>query len=155
MTTSASLETQWDTYVWSHEDIEEITEKVYFYAVTEDSEFELEKLFKDGELNFFQCLIARESLKEVTQRVRHKFTAEISYYRTKSEDPTGLNWTAVRDAFETLYDTVQSSLGESWNETVDYWEPQEGPPEIVEVQLGSEKVWRGSYRFFAYKEISL
>lgn len=155
MSTSSDLSSVWVTSVFNHTAIKAYSPKYYAFAVTEDSEYEVDKLTYQQEINFWQILIARAHIKEVTNMVTYQFSVEVGYYRAKTNDTSGVAWTAVRDALETLYDTVDDELGATWGNTVDYWRPQEEPGEITEIALAGDKVWQGIYRFTGIQQISL
>lgn len=155
MSLSSDLEVKWETYVFEQADVQAFSEKFYFFDVIEASETEVSRLLFDREINFFQCLIVRAHRQLTTSCVQYDYTVQVSYYRTKSEDPTGANWSAVRDALEQVFDTAYNVLESNMQGTVDYWEPQEGPPSIDSISIGDESVWRGIYIFNATKQISI
>ena len=155
MSTSSQLEDVWETYVFRQSDVQAFSTKYYFFDIVEDSESEVQRFFTGEEINFFQCLIVRGHRQLMTGVIQYDFTIQLSYYRTRSEDPSGANWTSVRDGLETLFDTAYTTLGATMQSTVDYWEPQEGPPQIDTIQIADEQVWRGIYTINATQQISI
>jgi len=153
MSTSAEVEAQWLDKVFKYDSIKTISPKAYPFEVTEESEKEVSRLYHAGEINFWMYLIARSHEFQVTNRLTYNFTVELSYYREM--DPEGENWTAVRDNLETLFGVVRSSLGNTWQSTVDFWRPQAGIPNISLVKLGGKQVWRGVYIYTGFQEISI
>lgn len=153
MTTCAAIDAAWLTGVWQHATIKAITPICFQFGFTQESEPEISRGMYGTELNFFEAVSARENVFEMTGGLVYHFTVEVSYYI--EQDTTGEAWTDVRNAFESLFTVVRESLGATWGDTVDFWRPQEGPPEIEETTLGSANCWRGNYKFFATKQISI
>lgn len=150
MSTAAQVQAAWKTAVFDHADIQAISTKAYGYAITEDSETELAALFDSQHINFFQYLVGRGQQLGTIGVVNYTYVVEVSYYRAK--DPTGANWQAVRDAFDTLFARVQEGLSYTWSNTVDGWQSQQGPAEIVEGTIGVEPCWIGRFTFTGFKQ---
>lgn len=152
MTTSESIETQWSNLVWADSDIQAITTKIHTFPVTELSEKEVSSIYYGTQVNFIEALTSRaqkhlSSAATLGGVIQYDFTVLINYY--KEFDTSGESFTDVRNAFETIFSTVLSGLGNKWNNTVDYWRPQDGTADISQVAIDDAQVWRGSYRYFA------
>lgn len=157
MTTSETIETQWANLVWADSDIQAITTKIHTFPVTEFSEKEISSAYDGAQINFIEALTSRaqkhlSSAATLGGVIQYDFTVLVNYY--KEFGTTGENYTAVRDAFETIFSTVLSELGNKWNNTVDYWRPQDGAAEVTQVRIDEAQVWRGSYRYFATKAVT-
>lgn len=142
---SSEIETAWEDKVWTNSTITSYSRLIYAYAITEDSEVEVEKLIEKGAINFWQYTVRPEYEFRQTQLVLTRFNVDVSYFLEK--DTKGEHWAQVRNAFEDLFTLVTSDLGINWQATVDYWQPQSGPFEISEVNVADQKVWRGDYSF--------
>jgi hypothetical protein len=155
MSTSAQIETVWQAAIWNHATITAITDKIYKFLVTADSEFEYDKLTYAQKVNFFEVLTGRaqdfnETAETIGQTVRYRYTVEINYY--KEVDTTGAAFIAVRDTLETIFSLVLSQLGNTWTNTVDIWRPDQAIATIANTTISNKKVWKGTYRFFAEKQ---
>lgn len=160
MSTSSDVQAAWDTSIWANSTITAYTEQIHGYALTEKSETELKRMYFDSELNFIQSVVGRgvnygSGATMLGGVIQYDFIVEVSYFLTNDIDSSGDNWITVRDFFEDLLDVVRSDLGNTWSNTVDYWKPQAEPAEIIEVRIGDESAWRGTYKFFATQQISL
>jgi hypothetical protein len=155
MTTSAQIETAWTAAIWSHATITALTDKIYKFQVTEDSEFEVAKLYYNEQVNFFEVLTGRtqrylQTANQIGRIAEYDFIVEINYY--KEIDTTGAAFTAVRDALESIFALAVTELGDTWSNTVDIWRPDPAFPTIVSTSISTKKVWKGTYRFFAEKQ---
>ena len=158
MSTSAQVRTAWNTGVLQHASMQAITNKIHLFEVIDDSEKSLELCRYNQEINFAQCLIARgqnyaESSQPAGTSVQYNYQVEITYIR--EANPSGSNWTATVDFFDTLQALVVTQLGVTWSSTVDYHRPQDGTPAIESVTFDNVLCWRGTYRFAATKYTSL
>lgn len=155
MSTSAQIETAWTAAIWNHATIQTITDKIHKFEVTQDTEFEVSKLYQNQKVNFFEVLTGRaqdynETAGTIGETVRYRYEVIINYYR--EIDTSGAAWTAVRDAMETLFNLVRTELGDSWSNTVETWRPDANISSIVSDTVSNKKVWKGTYRFFAQKQ---
>lgn len=158
MSTAAQVEAAWKTNIFDNATIQTITDKAYPYEITETSESEVARLFEDTEINFFQYLVGRgqrygASAGSAGQIVLYDYTIEISYFR--ESEPSGANWTAVRDAFDTIFSLHLTTLGSTWSGTVDGSSPQEGTARISKDSIDERPVWRGVYIYSAFKQVSI
>ena len=154
MSTSAQVQAAWLAAIWQNATMLAITDKMYGFDITTVSEKETARLSYQGKINYFQYLVKRATkVTGTNSQALYTFTVDVTY--TRAHDVKGDSWTAVRDAFETLTGLVRSSLGATWTQTVDFWREQEGPPDIVQLDFDDDPVWRGSYRFTGYQQITL
>lgn len=151
MTSSATIDAAWLTNVWENTSIKAITPNYYQYAITEDSEAEVSKTYYGAEINFWQATTTRANRLEIAKGGVYEYSLVVDYILQK--DTTGDAWKDVRNAFETLFSVVQA-WSHTWGDTVDYWQTQDGPPEISEIDLAGTPCWRGRYNFKAFKEVS-
>lgn len=129
------------------------TEKVFDYAVTEGSEFEIEDFYFENQINFYEFLCQRSSQRLMTGAEQYTFIFTINYYRTKSENTDGASWQSIRDMLDAAFPFAKALVGETWGGYVDFWRPQEEPAEIIEIDLAGEKVWKGTIQFFGTQTI--
>lgn len=153
MSTAAQVEAAWVENIWQNATITAITPKIYGFNITDDSERETSRLIYQTELNYIQYAVQRSNARAMTSQLEYQFLVDVVY--TRKFDVAGENWTAVRDFFDTLYALVHSSLGNSWDGTVDYWREQEGPAEITQIDFEGEPAWQGKYRFIGFQTVSL
>lgn len=154
MSTAAQVEAAWKTNVFDSATIQSITSNAFPYELSDESEFEAAKRFEDTEINFFQYLVARgqehaASVALAGNSVLYRYRVQITYIR--EADTSGENWTAVRDAFDTLWGVYATGLGSTWASTVDGAAPQSGQPQIERATLDNRPIWRGTYEFTGFK----
>lgn len=150
--TTAEIETKWDALVWQHVDVRAISEKVLKYEFTDASEAENSKLFWKGELNFFEFVVTRTATRPLiggNSTNLNTYNAEVRY--TVAKDANGNNFRKARDAISTVLDRVHLGLGHSWQDTIDYYQEQDTPSEILETQVAGVDAWRTIYRFRAFE----
>jgi len=150
--TIATIEAAWDLSVWSHASVRAITEQVLKYEFTDSSERENSRLFYRGELNFFEFVLTRSANRPLIGGANKQFSvyaAEVRY--TIAKDSDGANFRKARDAMITVVDRVHLGLSHSWNATIDYYDNQEAPSEILEAQIAGVDAWRTVFRFRAFK----
>lgn len=147
MTTAAQVQAAWKTYIFDATSIKDIAINAYPYPVTQMSEVEAAKFYQSGEINCFTYLVTTAQERKNSATVQRHFYVDITYYR--EQDTKGDNWTAVRNAFETIHALAISALGAKWNETVDYWNTTAEAPSISADTLDNRPIWRGEYRFTA------
>jgi hypothetical protein len=153
LSTSAQVQTAWESAIWQDATILEITDAIFPFDVTTESESETGRLYSGQELNYFQYTIRRSSQIVALGQIEHQFTVDVQY--TRQSSPDGDNWQLVRDTFDTLFDLVRDELGASWTNTVDFWRPQEGAAEITQITLDETLAWRGAYRFTGFQTVSI
>lgn len=152
MTASTAIESAWESAVWQDVSIVGVTTNIYTYPITKKSETEAARYYYNQRINFIEAITTRDELYQETARIlgraiTYRFTVTVNYYR--EIEPDGSSHGIVRDFFETLADTVRDELTRTWSSTVDFYRPQEGPPDITEVTLDTRKCWRGTYKFTA------
>lgn len=129
------------------------TLKVFDYAVSEDSEKEIENFYYANEINFLEFLCNRTTKQLMTGANEYLFTMTVNYYRTKSENTDGDSYKQVAGLLDYAFRIVNTDIGPTWGGLVDYWRIQEDPVEIVEINLAGEKVWKGTIQFFGTQTI--
>lgn len=156
MSLSSDVRLAWLNTLFPHADVAAFTDKVFGYEITEVSESEIEDLYFEQEVNFFECLVSREVESRIMgggTGAQVKFTVEVRY--TVQKDTAGEAHQAITDALETVTAVAESTLGSTWQSTVDFFHHQEGPPEIAAVDIAGTPCWRGSYKFFGTQQTSL
>lgn len=150
MTTAIEdVQTAWDTYVFQNASIQLITENYFFYDIVQDSERELNRLYFNQEMNFFQALITEGHAFNALNELERTFRVEVVYFREK--DTEGVNYIATRNALSSILEIVRSQLGYTWQESVELYNPQSGTYQIAQVDFADEKLWRGSLTFEGIK----
>jgi hypothetical protein len=147
--TSDDIETAWESAIWQHSDILEMTSNIYPYDVSAESEFDIDKLCLEGEVNFFLAKTSRASEPILTQSTRYTFTVVVEYYLQQT-DIAESTYRTLRDRLETLDDLVLTSLGKTWTATVDYC-PGGNPQPIREVTISGRRCWFGAIVYTAFK----
>lgn len=159
MSTSAQIEAAWLAAIWNHADILAITNKLIKRPQGSLSEQEYKSLYTAKRLNFIEALTSRtarnnELANILGRATTYEYLVQVSYYKDYEDDTTGAARLEVRDFFETLHGLVVSELGNTWSNTVEVWKPQEGQPEITDLQIDNKRTWRGSFSYTATKIVS-
>lgn len=121
MTAISDVKAVWVDRVFNHADIVEITENAINFEFTDDSQFEIERLYKInsdglGEPNFFEYIIEKgERIVEVGGAAAPEYQFTVSVRYTRGQDTAGENEIAVRSAIETLCNVVRTELGTTWD----------------------------------------
>lgn len=147
MSTIDQVEAQWDALVWAHATIQAITTKILKYEHTDASETEVEDLYYGEIVNFFECIITRSyGARKIgsSQRAENIYLVEIRY--TKEKDTEGESYRDVIRAIETINTLVETQLGLTWNNTVDYFNRQDSSPTITESKVAGRQCWQAVYR---------
>jgi hypothetical protein len=161
VSTPADIRTAWNTKVWQHATIQAITTKIYAFEISDDSETEAALLSFAQRIRFIEYVCSRSIASQEmggSSRGNCNFPVEVRYTleKVKPGDPfDGAGFNAVIDFFTTLIALVQSELAPSWNSTVDYFEFQDGAPEVTTQEVAGIECWRGVYRFNGVQNTSL
>jgi hypothetical protein len=154
MTTSAQVQAIWAELFMLPAAFVGYTDKFYPYDIVNQSEKVASSLYdSSNRIQFFTYLVGRRSQKRVTGELRHDFIVECTYY-TES-DPAGEAWTRARNSLEVLLDVVRLNSDGTWENTVDFWQPDTQFPELIEVDVDDARCWRARTRFSATKSLSL
>lgn len=136
--------------VWSNANIQAFTDKVCAYKATDGSEYEIENIFYQDEVNYFELIItpaiSQLEIGANTTAIKHYDTV-VRY--TREKDASGDNYQAVVSAFETLITTVNAVLGNTWSNTVDFYTHQSDAPTVAEITIADRDCWRIEYKFQA------
>lgn len=153
MTTAAQVRSAFSTSVFGHSSIVAISPKVLFFEVAPESESEIDDIYYQNQVNFFECVVSRgESYPLIggADKARYQYLVEVRY--TKERDPDGSNSNDAQDAINTLCSIVASELGSDWGGLVDVAEPQEGVTEQTTATVAGVTCFRAIYRFQATKQ---
>lgn len=156
MSTVTDIESAFADYVFANASIAEISPNLFKFEIRDVSEIESSRLYYKQELNYWEMVVSQVIGPKIIGSVSQanlQFPVEIRY--TRYADPSGDNYRAVRDAFITLANVVESAIGQQWNSTVDYFAHQDGPAEIALEEVAATPCIRGVYRFNGFKFSSI
>lgn len=146
---SADIEAVWLTAIWSHRTILDMTPIFFPYDVSVESEFDLDRLCYEGQVNFFLAKTQRLAEPLIINQTRYTFGVEVQYYLQQA-DISENTYPIVRDRLETLDDLVRSELSKTWEGTVDY-SPGGRPTPLRQVPIGGRQCWTGGIAYTAIK----
>ncbi len=153
MSSSSAVASAWNLFVFENATIQAITSKIYAFEVDKGSEAALAQAMEGQKVNFIEYVVTRTpvayELGNATE-AQFEFLVEIRYtleQQTVGETIGGTNHIAMRDFYDTLLGVVSSSLGQTWNGTVDYFEYPTEQPQITAEDVASIQCWRSVYRF--------
>ena len=153
MSTLATVRSAWLTNVWQNASVRALTDNIYAYNVTKESEKEVRKFFAEGAVNAIFYTVKKAQQLMLGNQVRQTFTVTISYYL--DADPSSDNYNTLLDAFETIDSIVVSNLSSRWGATVDYYTTQTGPVDPSQQDLDGRPVWVGEYVYQGIKTTNL
>jgi hypothetical protein len=150
-----TIRAAWESAIWQHATVKQITDKILKYEHTEESASEQDKLFFNQRLNFIEVVTSRAVVAAQigTRAYRCTYPVEVRY--TLEKDLDGDNFAAVGDTINTLIGLVESQLGFSWSGTVDNYTHQEEPFAITQEVVAGVPAWRCVYRFYGTVEETL
>lgn len=152
MSVPSDIRKAWSDQIWINGKVTNITQQIFDFDVTNDSQFEISKFYPDGsdEVNFFTYLVLRapepgsDSIGVDKRKYLHR--VDVNYYL--EADTRGLNFNKVIDRLITIESLVDSELGTRWDNTVDFFNLETvNPP--TEVIIENKAVWRGQNIYLA------
>lgn len=149
MSTCAAVRSAWQTYVFDQTSIQTITDKTLNYDVVLASTKEIADIRFEQEINAFVYLVNKNVTRRMMGQITEEFIVTVKYYR--EADPKGQNYNTVIDAQETVYDVVLTTLGPTWQNTVDYFLTEDSSIDVSQQTIDGRAVWVSSYRFSGFK----
>lgn len=148
MTTSATVRAVWKTAIFSGSNA---IEPVIYQQMPSSQliDADVNELYYLGRLNFIQCLVTSSDQIEIAGNVAQKVYVGISYWIERRVNDE--SFLVVIDRLEAIRALVGLNLGISWGGTIDYYQPQDSPPDIVDLQVAGRMLWRGRENYLGYK----
>jgi hypothetical protein len=154
MSTIAQIRTAWEENVFESSTIKAITSALYPFDIPNlESAANSGLFYFEAEINFITYVVSRVRTDGITGKIRYDFPVRIRAYR--ENEPSGANFKSVTDTLEALDTIVRSSLGNTWDSTVDFYNPSaEGirSPELV--FLENRPTWVSEVTYTGVKTIS-
>lgn len=153
--TSKELVDRWKDNVWNQPEILEFTPNIHAGDVTQDllATADLRRVIYCNAINFVQYFIQRLPVPSVGACLDFQHRVQIEYYREDSEYPPD-SQLEIQAFFETLDNTVRTSLGFQWGGCVDGYEPSDTFPNIRQFgEINSRVIRVGSFEYFAQSHI--
>lgn len=149
MSSSSLVRTAWSNKIWTDLTVIGITDRIFLYDVIADSTFDAAKLYYDQQINFFTCLVQRAHEARIMHSTLYQYLVTVTYYKqqTDVEDST---YNDVQDTIEIVDGLVITSLGTTWDSTVDYYTGSNAKS-IDLTTIDGKKCWRGGYTYTAFK----
>lgn len=151
MTTLLQVRNAWQTKVWNQSSVQDITDKIYLYDPTVESESDFANLVCDQKVNYFTCIILREQAPLIMGQVKQSFQVTVTHYLQQADQEES-NFNTLLDHLATVDDLVGSSLTGTWNSTIDYSSGSSlSKPELVKVS--GVVCWKAAYTYLGTKTI--
>jgi hypothetical protein len=151
VTTLLQVRNAWNTKVWTQTSVQDITDKIYLHDVFVESESDFAKLVHAQKVNYFTCVVLREHEAMMMTQTRQRFQVTVTHYLQQA-DQEDSNFNPVLDHLALVDDLVISSLGSSWDSTIDFYNGSSlTKPEIVNVN--GIRCWRAGYTYLGTKTI--
>lgn len=143
--TCEDVRAAWAANVWPNVTMNAYTDKFLPYGETLNSEAEIEDVMSGQEINYVNYLVSVQKEFGVAGEITSTYFVTVTY--TRAQDTTGEAWGEVRDFFEDLFLIVQTTLGDSWHGTVDFWLPPENEIDINRMTLDSTPCWTATAQY--------
>jgi hypothetical protein len=156
MASSEDVRNAWQDNIWTNKTVKAMTSKSFLYDVSVDSAFNMADLYygepgKYPTINFFLCLVSRQHEPIIMGNTRYTFQVRVQYYLQQEESSSNTYNTLV-DRLEAVDDLVRTSLGGSWDGTVDYYNGGV-PQDISVVTIDNKACWRGGFTYLGIKTV--
>ena len=164
MTTPAQVRAAWKAKVFDHATVQALTSKIYDFdlqSLAEVSSAHLALTKFETEINFIQYQVQkRRAWKQSSQSGGTKvqseqFVVTVRYILDAKMDTSGTNYNALETNLDTICGLVNSSLGITWNGTVEYYEFQLEEATIIPELLNDVPVWVGEYQFLGHGQATI
>lgn len=155
MTLLADVQTAWETKIWSHGTILSYSDKIFDYEITDFSEHEVSKLYSSEKINFIEYVPERKVFGKLIGSTQVIQKVDVGVRYTLEKDTEGNSYKDMRDFFSTLMSLVESQLGQTWNNTVDFYEIDSEPAKIGSIEVDFRPCWQGVLRFSGTIQTSL
>lgn len=151
MSTISQVRAAWDSLIWDSTTVQGYTSKIYGYPIDIESEADAEKLYYNQRINFFTYVVTRESTPRLSATRELRFQVTLLYH-LQQEDERDNTLSTLEDRLDAIDTMVYSTLGTSWNNTVDhYLESTSIPAEAVVID--GRRCWRGGFAYSAIKTV--
>ena len=151
MTAGIEVRNAWESRVWSDPAVLILTDRIFMFDVTEDSQFDALKLIHEQRINFFTCQVLRSSVPLIGGSVRYSFRVQVRYFLQQTDEAES-TYNAVADRLELVDQLVLTTLGKTWGGTVDYYDGAV-PQDVVKVTVDDKECWRGGYTYSGFKTV--
>lgn len=147
----ATVSAAWTSSVWGDATVSAITDAVLTREGTEASEYEISQLRYGQEINFFEWVASEHrQYREVGNLSPETiYTVDVRY--TREMDSGGANYTAVQTALNAVVSAVVSTLGYTWQGTVDFSALPGNPPDVQPAIVADTECWRATLKFSGTK----
>lgn len=149
MSTSALVRTAWFENVWSNSTVLTYTDRIHLHDVLADSEFDVDLLHYDTQINFFTCIVQRAHEARMMGSTLYQYQVQVLYHLQQT-DVEGSTFNLVQDRLETVDGLVITALGSNWDSTVDYYTGSTARA-IELITVSGKRCWRGGYTYQAFK----
>lgn len=155
---TSEVATAWQEQIWEHATILAFTTKIYPRELTDLAEADISDLSYQQQINYIEWAVRRTvqypivsggAGQDETYQVEVRYSIEADPHSDRAQ----ANYQRVTSFVDTLVDLVKSGLGNSWDETVDYYRPQTEPWLVVERAIAGTSVWSVVYRFQGFKRV--
>jgi hypothetical protein len=158
MTSIATIEAAWTTYIFENADFLAISPNVLDHEYQDGSNTEIERLYTEGEngvgeVNFWEYAITRRELIDLAggaSRPEYEFDVDIQY--TKQIRVDGTTQKTVIAAIETLTNLVRSELGSTWGSLYMRLANEVIPEQIKKEDVNGAACIRQAVRFTASRQ---
>ena len=148
---SSDVRTAWQSAVFEHATVAAVTDKVYAYDVSVESDLDAARLRYEGTINFFLYKVTRLHEPLAFGTTRYTFTVQVEYYLQQT-DASASTFNTLVDRLEVVDDLVRSELGGTWGNTVDYYQGGRPSP-VTSVRIDNLACWRGAYTYTGIKTV--
>ena len=104
-------------------------------------------------IDYWQYIVSNVPTPGMLGAEIQSFEVQVTRVIQKDADNAAFN-EVLDDISEALYDKVKTGLGDTWNGTVQQWDPPAGQPKVVEDNFGEERVWKCTVVYKAQNQVN-
>jgi len=130
-----------------------ITDKLYTYPISQDSNTEIQRMYFENAINYLEITTERSLQRlELGGADSPEYTYLISLRYTKERNIDGTDFNSIRDNINTIIDRFLLLLGDTLDDNADFLRFQSEPPAIRLDTVNDDLVYRAIYEILAIKQ---
>lgn len=145
----ASVRNAWVSKVANSETLLAYTDKIFTYPILLNSGKEAQKTYFNTQIKFVTFLVNVSSKFGLNNRIDLTYPVEVSTYI--ENEPSGNNYNLGLDIMETIETLIQTELGARWNNSVDYYLPEDNANLVQQILIDEKPVWQFTKTYTGYK----
>lgn len=139
--------------LFNDSEVRTITPNAYDYDILAEANSDVSKFYFEEEINFFIFLVTRRTLQKLSRAEQHTYTVEIKYYL--ENDKEGVNQNKLNSVFEIIHNAINSILGTSWSNSVDFYRSTNKDLSKSLIVLDGKQCFQASFTYEGVETVTL